>query len=326
METVVKRGVLVLALLPICMGARQQSANFIVETADPQLAAQIDAAAEGFRHDLAIEWLGHTMPNWAQPCMMTVKVAPNLGAGGATTFVFDHGEVFGWRMNIQGSAQRVLDSVLPHEVTHMIFASHFRRPLPRWADEGGATSVEHESEKSKHRTMLVQFLRTGRGIAFNQMFAMTEYPQDVMPLYAQGYALSEYLIERGGHRGYVAFLEEGMRTGQWSETVQHHYGLNDLSALQTTWVDWVAHGFPNVRPPAATVAAATVPAQAAAAQSIRRERPEPNLVFHLHDKASAEQPVTTIASEPADNQGVVQPASATMAAPAPQGVWESNRP
>ena len=29
---------------------------------------------------------------------MTVQVGPNLGAGGATTFVFDRGEVFGWRM------------------------------------------------------------------------------------------------------------------------------------------------------------------------------------------------------------------------------------
>ena len=44
------------------------------------------------------------------------------GAGGATSFVFDRGEVFGWKMNIQGSRERILDSVLPHEVTHTIFA------------------------------------------------------------------------------------------------------------------------------------------------------------------------------------------------------------
>ena len=55
-------------------------------------------------------------------------------------------EVFGWDMKIQGSEERVLDSVLPHEVTHTIFASHFRQPLPRWADEGACTTVEHVSE------------------------------------------------------------------------------------------------------------------------------------------------------------------------------------
>ena len=113
-----------------------------------------------YRHDLAVAWLGQAMPNWSQPCVMTVQAAPHLGAGGATTFVFEDGEVFGWRMSIQGSRERILDSVLPHEITHMIFASHFRQPLPRWADEGGATSVEHAIERNKHRQMLPTFLRT----------------------------------------------------------------------------------------------------------------------------------------------------------------------
>ena len=84
--------------------------------------------------------------------------------------------------------------------------------MPRWADEGGATSVEHVSEKNKHRQMLSQFLRTGRGIAFNQMFAMTDYPPDIMPLYAQGYSLAEFLIETGGRRKYVEFLDDGLKS------------------------------------------------------------------------------------------------------------------
>src|SRR5271166_1234702 len=244
MEARLIRPALLAALLMVSMGASYRSANFIVETADPQMAVRISQTAEQFRHDLAIEWLGQAMPNWAQPCMMTVQVAPHLGAGGATTFVFDQGEVFGWRMTIQGSAERVLDSVLPHEITHMIFASYFRRPLPRWADEGGATSVEHISEKQKHRQMLEQFLRTGRGIAFGQMFAMTEYPPDVMPLYAQGYSLAEFLIYHGGRRKFVAFLTDGMRDGQWAAAVQRNYKINDLTTLQNTWVAWVAQGYP----------------------------------------------------------------------------------
>ncbi len=274
------------------MGASYRGANFIVETADPQMAARISVAAEQFRHDLALEWIGQTMPNWAQPCMMTVQVAPNLGAGGATTFVFDQGEVFGWRMTIQGSAERVLDSVLPHEITHMIFASYFRRPLPRWADEGGATSVEHISEKQKHRQMLVQFLHTGRGIAFGQMFAMTEYPQDVMPLYAQGYSLSEFLIYRGGRKKFVAFLADGMRDGQWSAAVSRNYNIRDLSTLQDQWVAWVAHGFPAPPPESnvINVAAETPLLAASTAAAAEPRRPEPNLIYHIPDKASAELP------------------------------------
>ena len=245
MEARLIRPALLAATLIVSMGARFQGPNFIVETAEPQMAARISQTAEQYRHDLAILWLGQALPNWAQPCTMTVKVSPYLGAGGATTFVFDRGQVFGWRMNIQGSGERVLDSVLPHEITHMIFASYFRRPLPRWADEGGATSMEHVSEKQKHRDMLIRFLQTGHGIAFGQLFAMTEYPQDVMPLYAEGYSLSEYLINHGGRREFVAFLADGMRDGQWPTAVQRHYGVRDLPTLQNEWVDWVAKGFPE---------------------------------------------------------------------------------
>ena len=206
-------------LLLVAMGAQTRSANYVVETADPNFARVVSQAAEQYRRDLAVAWLGKAMPDWSQPCVMTVQAGPQLGAGGATTFQFQDGEVFGWRMTIQGSQQRILDSVLPHEITHMVFASYFRQPLPRWADEGGATTVEHASEKNKYRRMLDHFLRTGRGIAFNQMFAMTEYPQDIMPLYAEGYSLAEYLIQIGGRRKYVEFLADGLKGDDWAGAV-----------------------------------------------------------------------------------------------------------
>jgi hypothetical protein len=63
---------------------------------------------------------------------MAVEVGEHLAAGGATTSVYDRGSVLVWRMTIRGSSERIFDSVLPHEITHAIFASHFRRQLPRW--------------------------------------------------------------------------------------------------------------------------------------------------------------------------------------------------
>ncbi len=80
-----------------------------------------------------------------------------------------------------GSRERVLDSVLPHEVNHTIFATYFRRPLPRWADEGACTTVEHFSERQKQQTLLIKFLKTERGIPFSSMFVMKEYPATCCP-------------------------------------------------------------------------------------------------------------------------------------------------
>jgi len=286
------RAAVLAAFLTVLMGASYRTPNYVIQTADPQLAELFGKAAERFRHDLAIEWTGQAMPNWSQPCVVTVNVGQHLGAGGATTFMFDHGEVYGWRMNIQGSAERVLDSVLPHEITHMVFASHFRAPLPRWADEGGATSVEHISERAKHQRMLVQFLRTGRGIAFNQMFAMTEYPADVMPLYAQSQSLVDFLIQQGGRRRFVAFLDEGMKDDQWTAAVQHHYGISDLGVLQNTWLAWVARGCPAIRrqPEQPETAA---PASLVADRT-RLPRPEPNLIWHVAASERTGQPATKL--------------------------------
>ena len=97
--------------------AQVRTPNFVVSAATPQLAQEIGAAAERYRKQLAIDWIGAEMPNWSRPCPIVAKVSANLGAGGATSFVFDRGEVFGWKMEIHGSRERVLDSVLPHEIS-----------------------------------------------------------------------------------------------------------------------------------------------------------------------------------------------------------------
>ncbi len=259
--------------------------NFVVSAPTPQLCQEIGAAAEQYRKDLAIEWLGHELPNWRQPCPINAQVAQHLGAGGATSFVFDRGEVFGWEMNIQGSRERVLDSVLPHEITHTVFASHFRRPVPRWADEGACTTVEHTSEVSKQERLLIQFLKSQKGIAFSHMFAMKEYPRDVLPLYSQGHSLTQYLLERRGKKAFLAFLEDGMQDENWPRAVQAHYGQQSLLALQNDWLGWVKQGRPRLPLDAdiATVAAAPArPAsggvQLASATSVyaaRKSEPSP---------------------------------------------------
>ena len=181
-----------------------------------RVSRQVCEAAEQCRRDLAIEWLGKELSPWQDICPIQVLVGPHLGAGGATTFTFINGQPRDWHMEIQGSRERILDSVLPHEVTHTIFATHFGRPLPRWADEGAATSVEHVSERTKQDQLLIQFLTSNRGIAFNQMFAMKEYPADILPLYSQGYSLARYLIAQGGKRKFVDYVDDGMQWNNWT--------------------------------------------------------------------------------------------------------------
>lgn len=239
----------------LSLGASHRTPNFIINASTQQIAEQVGQAAEKYRRELAVEWLGKPMPNWSHPCPVTIEANDHLGAGGATSFVFNHGEVYDWRMTIQGPLNRILDSVLPHEVTHTIFASHFRRPLPRWADEGACTTVEHPHERQKQREMLVTFLRTGRGIPFSAMFAMKEYPRDIMPLYSQGHSLASYLIAQGGRQKFMTYLAEGLNSEQWIAVTRKHYGFNDLAILQSSWLDWVRKGSPAIQAPSETFVA-----------------------------------------------------------------------
>jgi len=248
----------------------------VVSAPTPSLAREICTAAEGFRRDLAIEWLGHALPEWQSKCTIQVQVGAQLGAGGATSFAFVNGQPVDFRMTIQGSHARLLDSVLPHEITHTILATHFGRPLPRWADEGAATSVEDISERSKQDKLLVQFLTTDRGIAFNRMFTMREYPRDILPLYSQGYSLARYLIAQGGRKKFVRYIGDGLSRNNWTSATRRHYGFHSLSDLQITWLEWVRQGSPaNIRPrnvPRSAVATMAAPRRPRSATPVSAAR------------------------------------------------------
>jgi len=173
-----------------------------------------------------------------------------IGAGGATTFTFDRGEVSGWRMEVQGTLERILDSVIPHEVNHTIFASHFRRPLPRWADEGAATLVEHISERKRQETTLSSVIRTSGRIPLNELLGMSEYPQDkqkVYTLYAEGYSLADYLVRGAGDNGRATFLKflADAHEHDWAPALKQHYGFKSVAELEQKWTGWVLAGSPD---------------------------------------------------------------------------------
>ena len=101
--------------------------------------------------------------------------------------------------------------------------------------------------------MLISFLTASpsRGIPFNRMFTMKQYPHDILPLYAQGYSLEKFLINQKGRQHFVRYQEWGLSSEQsdydtktWDQATAKYYGFKDLSQLQITWLDWVRKGSP----------------------------------------------------------------------------------
>lgn len=239
------------------VGAGYKTPNFIVTAPSAELAKQVGEAAEVYRRDLAIEWTGAPLPgNWSAPCPIDVKVGM-MGASGATTFNFQNGEVYGWKMEICGSEERILDSVLPHEINHTIFASYFRRPLPRWADEGAASLIENECERMRLRKIHDQVMNTTRKIPLKSLLEMKNYPSDkqqVLTLYAEGHSLADFLIQRKDKPTYLKFLQMAHEQS-WPVALKEFYQYDSVESLERVWDKWVLAGSQPINAPKGSLVA-----------------------------------------------------------------------
>ena len=238
--------------------------NFRVDAPTAELAKKFGDMAERYRKEKALVWTGQEMPRWPERCPLQVQITQG-SAGGATTFNFgtDGGRsvVTSIRMEIRGDAKQLLTSVLPHEVTHTVLAHHFGRPVPRWADEGGSVLSENDEERFNHDVRCRELLNAGRGIRLRVLFRMTEYPRDMIVLYAQGYSVSQYLVKKGGDgkegRGkLLQFLGVGMQGNSaesWNAAASKVYGFDTVDALEEAWLTALK------TPPARVVARDTTP-------------------------------------------------------------------
>jgi hypothetical protein len=218
------------------LGAQFRTTNFLVNAPTPEMAKRFGEWAEYYRKQKALQWVGREMPTWPQPLPLHIKVTYN-GSGGATSFGFDHGGVVGIKMEIQGTLDRLVASVLPHEVTHTVFAYHFRVPVPRWADEGGSVLSEDEPERKRHDLLVREVLNSrGRAIPLRRLFQLTEYPRDVMVLYAEGYSVTNFLVSKKGRGAFLNFIADGMRRG-WDAAARDHYGFQNVDDLEKGWIE-----------------------------------------------------------------------------------------
>jgi hypothetical protein len=227
---------LCLVLSSAVHAAQFRSQNFLVNAPDQQTAQQFAQMAEQYRKEKAIQWLGEEMPPWPRPCPLTVK--PTMGgAGGATKFNYDfRGNYEILSMEIEGDYTKMLHSVLPHEVTHTVFAYHFRYPVPRWADEGGSVLSENDAERAHHDKLIRNYMNHGQGIQVRRLFTLKEYGEipDVMVLYAEGFSMSNYLVGLGGRQNFLAFVSMGLQN-QWDKGVQTYYHMNSVEDLEEHW-------------------------------------------------------------------------------------------
>jgi RNA polymerase sigma factor (sigma-70 family) len=231
-------------------GHTYKTANFVVTAPTETMARVMAHDAEHHRKELAEKWLRAELPAWSKPC--TLHYTSAIGAtNGATTFTF--GRKAGAptletaEMELRGEFLKVLETALPHEVTHTVLASHLKRPIPRWADEGIALQAESPQSHADHDAKARELLNAGRGIRLRVLFRMTDYPQDLLVTYAQGHSLVRFLLTREidsksntPESRLLKFVDAGSAENtaeSWDKAARDHFGFKTMDALEEAWLD-----------------------------------------------------------------------------------------
>ena len=152
--------------------------------------------------------------------------------------------------------------------------------------------IEHESEKTRQIKLLDEVLDNGDRIPLRQLFSMTEYPKDmhnVMKLYAEGYSVSDYLVQQGGPRKFLSFMEQAHQDN-WDKALKNHYNIDSIEALEKYWTKWTVAGSPRLSEVEAIAKAdpptPTITNKAEPDTIVRGQSPEPTPTSNTRTLAS----------------------------------------
>jgi hypothetical protein len=216
--------------------ATHKSANFEVTAESADLAREIAVEAEKWRAKLARQWLKKPLADWESPCRIQVATR-RTGGTGWTDYHFLGRRLVRVGIRLEGPSERLLEYVLPHELTHAVLVTALGEAMPRWADEGAAMLSESQSQQHRHRLRAHQLWKTGNLIPLGELLKTADYPEQKSQLhafYAESFTLCDYLISEGGTVRFLQFVQDGHTDG-WDDAVRRHYQLQDAKALERAW-------------------------------------------------------------------------------------------
>jgi hypothetical protein len=233
------------------------------------MSRALAAEAEYQRSALARLWLGQELPLADDKCVIQYTLH-HAASTGASTFTFRNLKDSKTGLNtakteLSGEFLDVLTNVLPHEVMHIILATHFGRPVPRWADEGIAVAAEDADSQSHHDETCRKLLNEGRGVRLKVLFRMTDYPRDLLAVYAQGHSVVRFLLTRpvtvgspvlktfpqfceqcrtvaNPHQQLIIFLHiglDGNNAESWDKAAKAIYDFGSVDALEDAWLKYL---------------------------------------------------------------------------------------
>jgi len=225
------------------------TANFrICSFTSATQAGRIAHHCEHLRASLAMtHGLNNGATNWRPKCeVFLFKDKNKYGAVvgrqametlGSSLVTPETGAVKSRRIDLRTDVPHYLYEVLPHELTHVLIADHFRDgPPPLWYDEGLALLADSQSKQSLHQRDLHNGLNQGLAFSLDTLLAAKSYPpaDRVGVFYGQCASLARCLSQVGPPEKIHEFARRSDQIGL-NLALQETYGINGVTELEPIW-------------------------------------------------------------------------------------------
>ncbi|MCG2713790.1 MAG: hypothetical protein L6308_02955 [Candidatus Omnitrophica bacterium] len=135
------------------------------------------------------------------------------------------------------------DSLLPHEMTHIIFREFIgvNTPLPLWIDEGVASSQE-KSNLSARMQMAKNLVAKNQYIKLDNLSKTNNFEKDTVApdiFYSEAASLIVFLIHQEGKDRFLEF-SRSLRDGiNWRSALLKVYNFTTLEEMEQEWKDFM---------------------------------------------------------------------------------------
>jgi Peptidase MA superfamily len=235
-----------------------ETPNFLIFHADSGLAESAAQAAESVRAAQAKRWGSSALQGaWSTRCEIYLypdgkAFAKATGqpesSPGFSTIESDRKQITTRRVHLRADQPRLVDAVLPHEVTHVVVADLFTaQQIPRWADEGIAVLAEPETEQNLRAADLRESLSSGQVFELRQLMS-TDTPEakDWSLYYAQSVSLTRFLVDQGTPAQLIQFVRESGRKGA-DAALREVYRIGGFAELQKQWQDYARRQLASIK-------------------------------------------------------------------------------
>jgi hypothetical protein len=142
------------------------------------------------------------------------------------------------RINLRCDIADMMEDILPHEVTHVVFGQYYQ--WPSWANEAVAVLSESQDKIDRYRRYLSKLNKEGSTFGLKELMQMRTYPAQSRThvFYAQSALLVDFLTKERGAKVFIAFMGDGLRDG-YDAALLSHYKM-DFADLEKNWQKFLA--------------------------------------------------------------------------------------